>query len=72
VKAALGVSGVLLAALMLSGCDNNGGGGPAPSSSDVAAIPATSSEASEPFPINDGAFAVNDTSETSDPRSINR
>lgn len=73
------LSMVLLGVVVLAGCGTdrpgNGGGlppGPAPTTDGVTATAATTSEDGEPFPINNGAFAFNDTSDLTDPRVINR
>lgn len=67
-------AGLLLASsLLLAGCGDGGVEMPAvPTSLTVSGLAATSSEDGEPFPINDGAFAFNDTSDFTEPRRINR
>lgn len=68
---------VSTAALLLSACGNDtssDGGLPVvtPTSQTVTQLAGSSSEDGEPFPVNGGAFAFNDTNETRDPTPINR
>lgn len=65
-------AGLLLASLLLTGCGDDGVDTPVPSSLAVSGLAAMSSEDGEPFPINDGAFVFNDTSDFTEPRRINR
>lgn len=74
-RSSLVVTAATLSALLLAGCDGGGGGvqtPTVPSTLATAGIAASSTETGEPFAINDGAFAFNDTSETAEPRRINR
>lgn len=68
---------VAAAGLLLSACGNDISGDSStptvtPTSQTVTQLSASSSESGEPFPINDGAFAFNDSNETRDPLAINR
>ncbi|TJY56641.1 hypothetical protein E4T66_18945 [Sinimarinibacterium sp. CAU 1509] len=79
-KSWISAAAVSVCVLLLSACgnDDNGSGGgntPPPSSSTTAAVAGlaqSSPEDAEPFPINDGAFAFNDTDDTTDPLPVSR
>lgn len=75
----LRLAGLIALTVLLGACGNDrpgsGGGlpaGPPPTTGAVQALAGTASEDAEPFAINNGAFAFNDTSEVTDPRPINR
>lgn len=65
------------ALLLVAGCDDNDGLPTvpppiAPTTLAVLDLAGDTSEVADPFPINDGAFTFNDTSETTGPTAINR
>ncbi len=62
------------AALLAAGCDSNNSPARAAegTTATVLDIARSTSEVADPFPVNDGAFAFNDTSERTDPIAVNR
>ncbi len=64
------------ALLLVAGCDDNDDlptvPPAAPTTLAVLELANDTSEVADPFPVNDGAFTFNDTSETTEPNAINR
>jgi len=60
--------------LLAAGCDsnNNPARGADGATARVLDIARSTSEVADPFPVNDGAFAFDDTSERTDPIAVNR
>ncbi len=60
--------------LFAAGCDsnNNPARGADGTTATVLDLARYTSEVADPFPVNDGAFAFDDTSERTDPIAVNR